>query len=251
MKMIFTLLFVMASVTVFAQVLSSTDTLHSTYNAPKNTITLTGTATISTIGFSPVPSFSFDKPIGSVALSLTNKRLSYNPAIYAGLNGKPWIIENWLKYLVINKRKFKLSAGFNASLFFKTELSPNKEETISANRNVTAGLFAEQTVNEHLSFNFTYWYNKRCDRGTISGHFTNAVASISKITLVNKLYLDIKPELFYFNNTGSVDGLFASCNISIGHRQFPVSLFLQGVQPIWVNFTGTSFKWNTGVLYVF
>ncbi len=250
MRYILALLFTVATIAGFAQVVSNADTLHV---APivKNNITLTGTATVSTVGFSPVPSFSFDRPIASVTLSLSHKRFSYKPALSVGLNGKPWIIENWFKYLIINKKQLELSAGFNASLFFKTETLPGKGEILNANRNVTAGLFSDITVSNRVMFSLTYWYNKRCDKGTLSGHFADAAATITKICTLKQLYLTAKPELFYFNNTSSVDGFFASGYISIGHSLWPVGVFVQGVQPVWTNFAGSSFKWNTGVVYAF
>ena len=251
MKLAFTLLFILAQCNCFSQEVKGTDTLQLVKKSTAASLHLTGTAALSKIGFSPVPSFSFDSPLVSLFLSIAKGRFSYEPAFFWGLNGKPWIIENWLKYRFIDKNILRISMGINPSLFFKSGVSPDNDEIINANRNGTVGLFGDCSLAKNLSFRFTYWYNQAFDIGTISGHFMYITGIISTRTYSKKIFVTIKPEFFYFNNTGKVDGLFASVNISVGHKKYPLSLSVQGVQRLWANFHGDTFKWNCALTCAF
>ena len=223
-----------------------------TRDAGRNdSLQLCGFVSVSRIGFSPVPSFSFDGPIVSVFITVAKAKISYEPGIFWGLNGKPWIIDNWLKYRLLNTGRIQLMAGINPGIFFKSEAIDEKKEIIKVNRNITTGLFGNYKFSRLLSLRFTYWYNKRFDSGTLSGHFLDVTGVFPDIQLPKKITVNIKPELFYFNNAGPVDGLFSAAGITIGHIKCPVSLYVQCVERLWTNFTADDFKWNAGISWNF
>ncbi|HEX2394085.1 MAG TPA: hypothetical protein VHI78_02000, partial [Bacteroidales bacterium] len=69
-------------------------------------------------GIASIPAFSLDKPALIATLSLTKNRFSYEPVLGYGLEMKPWFIDNWVNYKIINKTRFELRAGINFSTFF-------------------------------------------------------------------------------------------------------------------------------------
>ena len=247
MKAVIAITFLFCQLNCMAQNVKET-----TRAARKNdSLQLSGMMSISRIGFSPVPSFSFDGPIASAFLTIAKAKINYEPGVFWGLNGKPWIIDNWLKYRLLNTASIQLRAGINPGIFFKSELIDEKNEIIKANRNITMGLFGNYKITRLLSLRFTYWYNKRFDSGTLSGHFLDVTGLFPDIQAAKKITVNIKPELFYFNNAGPVDGLFSAAGITIAHIKCPVSLYLQCVEKLWTNFIADDFKWNAGITWKF
>lgn len=251
MKSILTILFALIFYNGFSQRANRTDTLRSVKKNADTALHVNGIAVLSKIGFAPIPFFSFDKPIVAFFLSLSKGNFSYDPGFADGLTGEPWYINNWIKYGFIDKNKLQIGAGVNPGLIFINAPLPANAGTTIATRNLFVALFGNYNLSNNLSFKFTYWYNYGFDSRPLSGHFLDVTGIISNIGHSKYLLITIKPELFYFNNFGKVDGLFTSATFSIGRTKFPVSLYLQGVEKLWTDFPAKAFNWNCGLVYAF
>ncbi|MHB1922709.1 MAG: hypothetical protein ACYCOO_10780 [Chitinophagaceae bacterium] len=252
LKSISMLSFILIHGNCFSQVVKGTYNFGPVKKNSDTSLLVSGTATFSLIGLAPVPFFSFDKPIAAFSLSVTKGNFSYNPGFARGLTGVPWYIDNWLKYRLINNHdKLQVSLGVNPALVFINEPLAANPATPIATRNLIIALFGNYHMSDKLSFQFTYWYNIGFDSKPLSGHFLDISCIISNISISKKLYINLKPELFYFNNFGRIDGLFTSETISVGRRKFPISLYFQGVDKLWASFPANNFIWNLGLTYVF
>ncbi len=210
-----------------------------------------GSVLIANIGFAPIPAFSFQSPIAMGFLTVSRNRFSYAPDLAVGFNGKPWITNQWFRYKVIRKEKFHLSAGLNGGVFFLEDENTSGDKVFSALRAATTEIKAEVFLNEKWSWEFTHWYSKGFDPGTLNGNFYDLKTYIRMIPLSEKFFLNVTAEIFYFKFTDEFIGSFFSSNILLLRAGFPVFLHFQGAQPIWTNFSGREFKWNTGFIYAF
>jgi hypothetical protein len=210
-----------------------------------------GKILVANAGFAPIPAFSFNSLIVICFLSLKKKRFSYEPDFALGLNGKPWMANNWFRLTFIDSKKIKLNAGINPSLFFKNETVASGEEILNALRNLTFELVSTRKFSKNCSLSLTYMLIHAFDRGALSGNYFDISSPISVIKIAKVVAIDIKPQLFYFDFTGNVDGFFASTSVNIEHHQIPLSIYFQGVLPLWTDFPGNNFKWNTGFVYTF
>jgi hypothetical protein len=165
---------------------------------------------LATAGFAPIPAFSFDSPIAIGSLSIRKNWFSYQPDFALGMNGKPWMANNWFRFRGVDKKKFKLYFGINPSLFFKSEWIDSKEEIVHAHRNLTVELAATEHLSKQVSLIVTYMHVKAFDFGTLSGDFIDLSFPVTVHPHLRSISMMIKPQLFYFNFEGEVDGLFAS-----------------------------------------
>lgn len=242
MKLFFTIICLHASCVMWAQ----SDSI-------KNVWHFNGILQINNNGISPVPAFSLGKPAMMNTLFLKKGSFTYSPEFNYGSDGKPWVINQWFRYQG-QKGNFIYRTGLNLSLFFgrETVFRDNKKVEIAKLNQYTAlegGI--GYNLSDKTSINLTYWRSYGLDYGSVkSGHFLSLSATISQIPLSKSLLLQLRPNVFYINNTVPFEGFFVSSIVSIAYKKLPFSLFVQGVQPIWVKPSAKS-NWNYGVNYIF
>jgi hypothetical protein len=200
-------------------------------------------------GIAYIPAFSLDKPAIIGTLSLKKGRFSYDPQLSYGLNLKPWIIDNWFHYRIVNRTDFELKAGGVFSAFF-SELETPDEPVLQVQKYLAAELVASYNIAPFTSLAFTYLIDRGQDPGTLSGHFFNLQAKRSEFKLGQKGLLLASLQVFYIDYTGSNDGLFTAAFLSATIRNIPFSLFFQAIQDLWTNMDPSpAFKWNVGLAY--
>jgi hypothetical protein len=88
------------------------------------------------------------------------------------------------------------------------------------------------------------------DKGALSGNFFDMSSIITAIS-IPMITFTLKPQLFYFDFEGDVEGLFASMTLRAELQKIPISFSYQAVPSIWTKFQGNEFKWNAGLTYYF
>jgi hypothetical protein len=200
-------------------------------------------------GIAYIPAFSLDKPAIIGAFSLRKGRFSYDPQLSYGLNLKPWIIDNWFHFRIMDRQAFELKAGAVISGFF-TEYETEDETLLQVQKYLAAELVTTYRFTPVSSMAFTYLIDRGQDPGTLSGHFFNLQADRSDLKLGKKGLLSASLQLFYIDYTGDNDGLFTAASVSASLRNIPFSIFFQGIQPLWSNINPSPrFKWNAGLAY--
>ncbi len=200
-------------------------------------------------GIAYIPAFSLDKPALIGAFSLVKGRFSYDPQLCYGLNLKPWIVDNWFHYKIVDRPVFEFKAGAVISSFF-SEYETDSETILQAQKYLALEFTSTYKFNPNTSLAFTYLLDRGQDPGTTQGHFFNLQADKSDISIGKMGLLSASVQLFYINYTGNSDGLFTAGNISASLRNIPFSVFAQLIQAITSNITPfPEFKWNVGLAY--
>jgi hypothetical protein len=200
-------------------------------------------------GIASIPAFSLGDPAIIASLALTKGRFSYEPVLAYGLDMKPWFIDNWLQYNIINRPAFIFRTGFNFSTFF-SEYKTMEDTLLKAERYFALALTGIYKITPNTSLTVAYWNDRGQEPGTIKGHFFNLVGERTDISIGKHMLFAIALQLFYINYDGNNDGLFVSPKIAGSLRNVPFSLFFQGIQAIQSNiepFPG--FNWNIGLGY--
>ncbi|MCU0468164.1 MAG: hypothetical protein MUF58_06140 [Arcicella sp.] len=78
-----------------------------------------GQITVTNNGVSLIPSFSLGKPAVLFDLNIGKGRLSFDPMIRFGMNGKPWSFIFWWRYKMVQQKKFNLGVGAHPSVVFR------------------------------------------------------------------------------------------------------------------------------------
>lgn len=212
---------------------------------------VSGKIIFSKMGFAPIPAFSFESPIAIAFLSVRKNRFSFEPDFALGLNGKPWMGNNWFRFTIFKSEKIKLSTGLNPSLFFKNERNDRGLEIIRVQRNFTAELVTVLNLSPVVSLTATYMNIHAFDHGALSGSFVDLSVTIQVLGVPEVLNVTFRPQVFYFDFDGNTDGFFSSATLTSEFQKIPVSLYYQAVLPVWTDFSGNKFKWNAGVICSF
>jgi hypothetical protein len=200
-------------------------------------------------GIAYVPAFSLDKPAIIGSFSLIKNRFSYDPALYFGLDLRPWIIDNWFHYKIIDRPAFEFKAGAVISAFF-SELETAEGIIHQTQKYLAAEMVLTYKIIPFSALSFTYLIDRGQDPGTLKGQFFNLQADRSHIPLGKKGLLSASLQVFYLEYTGSNDGLFTAANVSATLRNFPFALFFQAIQALDSNITPyPGFKWNLGLSF--
>jgi len=202
-------------------------------------------------GIASIPAFSLDKPALIATISLAKNRFSYEPVLGYSLEMKPWFIDNWLNYKIVNRTKFELRAGVNFSSFF-TPVKISDTALLKAERYFAYTITGVYKITSATLLTLAYWSDNGQEQGTIRGHFFNFIAEKNDFRLGNHGLLALALQLFYIDYDGNSDGLFFTPRIAASVRDFPLSVFFQATQAIQSNISPfPEFKWNLGLAYSF
>jgi hypothetical protein len=207
------------------------------------------TVSLNSNGIAPIPAFSLDEPAVIAAISLAKGRFSYEPTLCYGLDMKPWILDSWLQYKIINKPAFEFRTGIIFSNFFSEYKLPD-ETILQGQRYFTFTFTGVYKFSPKTNLTMAYWNDRGQDKGTIKGHYINLVADRSDINIGKHVLLAAALQFFYINYDGNNDGLFISPRISSSIRNVPFSIFFQAIQAIASNISPfPGFRWNVGLAY--
>jgi hypothetical protein len=208
------------------------------------------TVTLNSNGFGAIPAFSLGDPAVIANISLTKGRLSYEPALAYGLDLKPWYIDNWLNFRIVNRSKFILITGLNANGFY-TRRTISDTTILQVQRYFTFALTGLIKITANTTLTTAYWRDHGMDGG-INGHFANLAVERTGIPLGGKNMLAVMLQVFYIDYEGNNDGLFVTPRITYSILNFPLSVFTLGTQPISSNIEPfPDFQWNVGLGYGF
>ena len=209
-----------------------------------------GTISINSNGIAYVPAFSLDKPAIIGTFSLAKNRFSYDPTLSYTLDLKPWILDNWLHYKLVDKPAFELKTGALISAFF-SEYEAGNEVIWQAQRYFAIEFTGVYKTATNSSLSLTYLYDRGQDQGTLIGHYINLGVEKSEIKVGKNGLLSTVLQLFYINYSGNNDGIFLSPKISFSLRNIPSSIYIQAIQALDSNIAPfPGFKWNLGLSYI-
>jgi hypothetical protein len=207
------------------------------------------TVSLNSNGIAYVPAFSLDKPAIIGTFSLVKGRFSYDPQLSYSMELRPWIIDNWFHYKIVDRPAFEFKAGAVISSFF-SEYETGGEVVHQAQKYLAVEFISTYKFSGGSSLAFTYLLDRGQDPGTMQGHFFNLQADKSGIKMGKKGLLDARLQLFYIDYNYNNDGLFTAGYISASLRNIPFAIFGQAILPLSSNMDPSpEFKWNIGLSY--
>ncbi len=222
---------------------------------PKKPIHVGGSVGATNNGISLIPNFSLGKPAAMFNLSVGKGRLSFESDFNFSFEAKPWYILYWLRYKVVDGKKFKLGAATHLGLNFKptvVEIGLKPENTLLTERYWVGEIFPRYTIRGNSSIGIYYMHSRGLDPGTVDKtHFITLNANIPHLTLFKDVYLGVNPQLYYLKQ-GAPDGYYFTCTFTLGKDNFPITMSSLINQDIQTEIeAGKGFLWNVGVRYAF
>jgi hypothetical protein len=208
--------------------------------------------TATTNGISPIPTFTLGKPALISVFSIGGKKLSFDPEFRFASNGKPWSYVFWLRYKLIQSKKFSMGIGAHPAFAFIA--TPLKKDSVAQTYIVTHRFFAtEITPTYHFTKNISagiYYLNAHGldDYAIQNTHFVSLHAGISNIKVSDNLALKFNPQVFYLK-LDKKEGYYFSSSLTLSKKESPFSISGMVNKVIDTQISGKDFNWNLGLTY--
>jgi hypothetical protein len=213
-----------------------------------------GTITATNNGISIIPSFSLGRPAALFDLSMGGERLSFDPMLRFGMDGKPWSFIFWGRYKVIKDRRFSLTLGGHPAFLFQEKeiIVDGKEEKLFVANRYLAG---EINTNFKLTdkFSLGLYYLRGAGVQVISAKNSDFLAlnvGLPELRLSNELRLLVNPQVFYL----VVDwdsGYYANAAFTLKKFDLPLQFQTFFNHKIKSTIPGDDLVWNVSLMYKF
>ena len=217
-------------------------------------VVFSGVITATNNGISLLPNFSFNKPAVLFDLSVSKNRLSFDPMLRFGINGKPWSFIFWWRYKVVSKPKFSLSCGAHPSFLFRSEAAnppATKSETLIAQRYFAWEINPVFILNQRINVGLYYLGSHGLTSNLIQyTHFLALRSTLSNINVGGGLKFSILPQVYYLK-MDQLTGSYMTISLALYKSNFPLALSTTLNKAIKTDLVGTDFVWNVGVNYNF
>jgi len=210
-----------------------------------------GQITATNNGISLIPNFSLNRPAVMFDLSLGKGRLSFDPMIRFGLDGKPWTFVFWWRYKLIQQKKFTMGVGAHPSIVFREVSVVDNGITknfMSAQRYFAWEVSPTYIINRNINFGLYYLGSHGLTKDIVQ--YTTFVAARSSINLPlsPKFTLNLIPQAYYLKMDDK-DGTYYNITANLFKRNLPVSFNAVVSQAIQTEITGKDFLWSVGLVY--
>lgn len=211
-----------------------------------------GQITATNNGVSLIPSFSLGKPAVLFDMNIGKGRLSFDPMIRFGMDGKPWTFVFWWRYKLVQSKKFHLSLGAHPSVLFRDiSVVDNgiSKNYLSAQRYFAWEVSPTYTINKNSNLGVYYLGSKGLTKDIVQNtHFLAIRGAISNINLSKGLFLTVIPQAYYLKMDNK-DGTYANATINLFTKRFPLSLTAIASKAIKTEIAGQDFLWSVGLVY--
>ena len=215
-----------------------------------------GAVSVTNNGISLIPTFSLGKPAAIFDLSVGGRKLSFEPQLRFGLDGKPWTFLFWWRYKLASTNRFRLTIGAHPALNFKpsptTAATGEVNEMLVTRRYVAGELAPNYALTRTVSVGMYYLYSHGLDPGTTKNtHFLTVNTTLSNIRLSNQLFLRVTPQVYYLK-LDEQDGFYVTSAVTLTKRNFPLTLSVIVNKTIQTRITASKdFVWNATLMYAF
>jgi hypothetical protein len=213
-----------------------------------------GTITATSNGISIIPSFSLGRPAVFFDLSMGGERLSFDPMIRFGMDGKPWSFILWGRYKVIKDKRFSLSIGGHPAFLFQEKemiVDGKQEKLFVANRYLAGEINTDFKVTEKFSVGL--YYLRGAGVQVISAKNSDFLAlnvGLPEIKFPKDIRLTINPQ-FFFLQVDENSGYYANAALTVKKGDLPFQFQTFFNHKIKSTIPSDDLVWNVSLMYKF
>jgi hypothetical protein len=224
-------------------------------DSTKATTTFSGSVTATNNGFSIVPTFSLNSPAAIINLSWRRKKISFEPDIRLVPDGSKGGMVFWLRYRLIENKKFSLRVGAHPAFsYIRRTVTDNgvSTEITEMLRFAAFEVVPNYQITPNWSVGAMYLQGHGLQsHGPQNTHVLFLNTGITNINLGGDFRFHFIPIVYFLKVDNSVGKYFTATAI-LSNKKLPVSI--QGTinQTISSNIAGNQdFMWNVGLTYSF
>jgi len=210
-----------------------------------------GQITATNNGVSLIPSFSLGRPAVLFDLNVGKGRLSFDPMIRFGMDGKPWTFVFWWRYKLIQQKRFTLGVGAHPSVVFRDVSVLNngvQKEYLTAQRYFAWELSPTLIATKNASFGLYYLGSRGLTKDIVQNTAFWALRSNLVLPLSTTITLNLIPQ-FYYLKMDTKDGVYANATANFFKKNLPISLNAIVSKAIHTEIAGKNFLWSLGLVY--
>jgi hypothetical protein len=213
---------------------------------------LKGQITATNNGVSLIPSFSLGKPAVLFDMNIGRGKLSFDPMIRFGMNGKPWAFIFWWRYKLLQNKKYALGIGAHPSFVFRDVAVVNNvgetKKYLNAQRYFAWEVAPTYFINKQFNFGVYYLGSHGLTKDVVQYTTFIAVRSGMNFKLNKNYSLNLIPQAYYLKMDKN-DGTYVNATLNIYKSKFPISLNAVASQALQTDIAGKKFLWSIGAVY--
>jgi hypothetical protein len=215
-----------------------------------------GNLSLTTNGFSIIPTFSLNSPALITQLSWRRKKFSIDPDIRMTPNLKKGSMVLWFRYYPVQQKKFSLRVGAHPALNFQlrkiTDSMGNTSEITQMRRFLAWEVSPSYRISKNWTIGLYYLQGNGLQKdGPKTTHFINLSSGITNIRMGPWLRFAVYPAVYYLKLDSS-EGFYFTGTADISNIKWPVSLSGAINQTFTSNISGNKiFMWNVSLNYHF
>ena len=213
-----------------------------------------GSVTLTNNGVSFLPSFSLGKPAALFNMKV-GRKLTFEPELRFGLDGKPWAFIFWWRYKFLRDRRFQIRVGAHPSILFASmpvTVDGVTGDKLIARRYIATEISPDFYITKKISLGMYYLKGYGFQDDAVKNtDFITLNAKFSDIRLSKKVSLGLYPQ-FYYLRMDETDGFYFSSTQALHIKDFPLSIASVINVPIESDVVGgQDFVWNVSLIYSF
>jgi hypothetical protein len=214
-----------------------------------------GNLSLTTNGFSIIPTFSLNSPAIITQLSWRKRKFSIDPDIRMTPNLKKGSMVLWFRYYPIEKKKFSLRVGAHPALNFQVrEIADSNGVTeISQMRRFLAWELAPSyRITQNWTVGLYYLQGNGLQKdGPQTTHFINLSTGITNIRMSPWIRMALYPAVYYLKLDAD-EGFYFIGTLDLSYIKWPLSLSGSINQTFTSDIPGNKiFMWNVSLNYRF
>ncbi len=214
-----------------------------------------GAVTVTNNGVSLLPTFSLGKPAVMFDMNAGNKKLTFEPQLRFGLEGKPWTFLFWWRYKLLRTEKFAVNIGAHPAIAFRdmaVDVNGVPGNVLVAQRYLAGEFSPNYFITKNISVGIYYLHSSGFkESATRTTNFLTINSNFSNIKLSEQFFMRFNPQVFFLQ-LDNHHGYYATTTITLVRKNFPLSVQSILNKAIQSNIPAKSdFVWNVSLIYSF
>ena len=215
-----------------------------------------GNLSLTSNGFSIIPTFSLNSPAVITQLSWRKRKFSIDPDIRLTPNLKKGSMVLWFRYYPVQGKRFSLRVGAHPAMNFQLRKITDSNGVVSEISQMRRFLAWELAPSYRLTKNWVvglYYLqgNGLQKDGPQTTHFINLSSGITNIRFGPWIRMALYPAVYYLN-LDKDDGWYFTGTVDLSHIRWPISVSGAINQTFVSDIPGNKiFMWNVSLNYRF
>lgn len=211
-----------------------------------------GAITVTNNGISVIPTFMLGKPATIFDLVVTKNRFGFEPQFrFAIEDAKPWSFIFWLRYKLIQSKKFQMGIGAHPSTVFRNStaiINGVNQDLITVRRYFAGEISPTYFISKNISVGLYYLYSRGLADAIKNTNYVALGTNLTNIKLGGEYFMRVAPQVYYLRLDDN-EGYYFTSSFTLTNRNLPLSISSIINKRIESAIQSEDFVWNISLIY--